>query len=257
MGHVQIVRDFSSPGEHATRTVRVYTPDAYDARPHARFPVLYMHDGQNVLEHAESARWDTWCANTTLEALVREGAVEPWVIVAIDHGPNRFEQYSPWDEPRLGVTGRGPAYASFLVESLKPWVDATYRTRPGPEWTATMGSSLGGLISLYLGWRHPDVFGRIGGVSPTVMWSLGRLFEAWTAHTGRWSRIYLDTGAHETVQWDQVHLDYGSGVRAFHEQLRRAGYADWELRLVVDETGGHHESDWQRRLPGVFRWLLS
>jgi predicted alpha/beta superfamily hydrolase len=257
MGHLHIVRDFRSPQEEAVRTLRIYTPDAYDARPEARFPVLYMHDGQNVFDHPESARWDTWGANSTLERLARAGELEPWIIVAVDHGPNRFEQYSPWDEPRLGVSGRGRAYGAFLVETLKPWVDAHYRTRPDAPSTATMGSSLGGLASLFLGWRYPQVFGRIGGVSATVMWSGGRLFQAWTRHSRRWSRIYLDTGAAESVLWGGVHLDYAAGVPAFHEQLRRAGYAPWELRLVVDAEGGHHESDWRRRLPDIFRWLLA
>src|SRR5215218_8975412 len=182
MGHVHILRDFHSPPEGFARTIRIYTPDAYEAEPGRRFPVLYMQDGQNVFAHPESATYDTWCANHAIERLAGEGRLEPWLIVGIDSGPGRLAEYSPWDEPRADVKARGPAYARFLAEHLKPWVDRTYRTRPEPQSTAVMGSSLGGLISLYLGLAHPQVFGRVGGMSPTVMWSEGRLFHEWRQH---------------------------------------------------------------------------
>ena len=179
MGHVHIIRDFASPQEGFTRTVRIYTPDGYDQASHHRFPVLYMHDGQNVFAHPESALFDTWCANLTLEQMVGEGRSEPWLIVAIDSGPGRLEEYSPWNESRANVRARGETYGRFIVETLKPYVDGTYRTRQGSEWTAVMGSSLGGLMSLYLGWKYPEVFGRIGALSPSVMWSEYKLFQHW------------------------------------------------------------------------------
>ena len=105
MGSIQILRDFPSPPEQLQRTIRIFTPDAYDQQPDQRFPVLYLFDGQNVFSHPESAVYDTWCANTTLETLVAEGSIQPWIIVAIDHLPNRLEEYSPW------IGGRGPQCA--------------------------------------------------------------------------------------------------------------------------------------------------
>lgn len=257
MGYVHIQRDFHSPTECFDRTVRIYTPDAYDAEPDRRFGVLYMQDGQNVFAHPESARWETWCANEALERVAADGAIDPWIIVAVDHGDSRFEEYSPWPEPRLGIEGRGAQYVRFLTDHLKPYIDRTYRTQTDAPSTAIMGSSLGGLVSLYAGWSRPDVFGRIGGVSPTVMWSLGKLFEVWQGHTRHWSRIHLDVGGREAIWRDHVPLDYPSGVWAFYEQLRHAGYSDWELRLVYDHDAGHHESDWQRRLPDTLAWLLA
>jgi predicted alpha/beta superfamily hydrolase len=256
MGHVHIVRDFPSPQEGFRRTVRVYTPDAYDAMPHHRFPVLYMHDGQNVFAHSESARFETWCANLALEHGVGEGQLEPWLIVAVDSGEGRLQEYAPWDEPLTQTKARGEAYGRFLVEHLKPLVDRTYRTRPEAEWTGAMGSSLGGLISLYLGHRYPDVFGRIGALSPTVMWGAGRLFKEWSAHSRRWTRIYLDAGEREFIHADGVPLDYGEATRAFYEHLKHVGYQDHELSLVLEPGGEHHERDWQRRLPQAMRWLL-
>jgi predicted alpha/beta superfamily hydrolase len=257
MGHVHIIRDFYSPQEGFNRTVRIYTPDGYEHASSHRFPVLYMHDGQNVFAHHESALMDTWCANHALEHMVGEGRTEPWLIVGIDSGPGRVEEYSPWDEPRGKVRARGEAYGRFLVETLKPYVDRVYRTRQGSEWTGIMGSSLGGLMSLYLGWRHPDIFGRIGALSPSVMWSQYGLFQNWKDHTRRWSRIYLDAGEHEWIDPGGVPLPYGEATRDFYFHLKGLGYADHELALVLEPGGLHHEKDWQRRLPTAMRWLLA
>ena len=256
MGHVHIIRDFASPQEGHPRTVRIYTPDAYDASPKQRFPVLYMHDGQNVFAHPESSVYETWCANATLEQLVSEGRVEPWIIVAVDSTSDRLAEYSPWDEPRSHVRARGEPYVRFVVDTLKPYVDSVYRTRQGPQWTGVMGSSLGGLISLYLGWKHPELLARIGGLSPSVMWGWNRFFAEWSTHTRRWSRIYLDAGVHEIIDPVGYTMYYGDTTRDFYHHLKRLGYADHELALVLDPQGLHHERDWQRRLPDAMQWLL-
>lgn len=256
MGHVHILRDFASPLEGLHRTVRIYTPDAYESEPEARFPVLYMQDGQNVFAHPESSVYDTWCANRVIERLSAEGGVEPWLIVGVDSGPGRFADYSPWDEPRADVKARGATYARFLVETLKPFVDRTYRTRTAPEWTGIAGSSLGGLISLYASWKHPETFGRVGAFSPSVMWSEGKLLENWTEHSRRWTRIYLDAGATEFIHSGDLPLNYGEATRAFYFHLKRLGYSGHELFLVLEPGGQHHEKDWQRRLPLAMRWLL-
>jgi predicted alpha/beta superfamily hydrolase len=257
MGDIQIFRDVHSRAEGFNRTIRVFTPERYRHEPRERFGVLYMQDGQNVFEHPESARHPTWAANHTLEWLVGSGAVGPWMIVAVDHGQGRFEDYSPWDEPRAGVKARGDTYARFLIDELKPWVDRTWRTRPEPAWTAVSGSSLGGLISLYLHWRYGEVFPRVGALSPSVMWSGEELFRRWTAHPRRPSRIYVDAGATEGFEGGLFPMPYGEKVGAFCRHLQQLGYADWELKVVLDPCGQHSEADWQRRLPDALRWLLA
>lgn len=256
MGHVHIVRSFASPSEGLTRTIRIHTPDAYDRDPLRRFPVLYMQDGQNVFAHPASARFETWCANRVHDELVAQGRIEPWIIVAVDHGATRFEEYTPWPEPRLGVAGRGDAYVRFVADHLRPEIDRHYRTRTGPEWTGIMGSSLGGLVSLHAGLTRPEVFGRIGALSPTVMWGLGRLFEAWREHTRHWSRIWLDVGTNERIHQQQLLLDYPREVPQFHRHLQALGYDPHELRLLVERGAVHDEAAWQRRLPEAFSWLL-
>lgn len=257
MGHIEILCNVPSRAEGFDRTLRIFTPDRYDHDPHTPFGVLYMQDGQNVFAHPMSARYPTWCANHALEGLINEGRIGPWIIVAVDHALGRFEDYSPWDEPRANVKARGETYARFLVEELKPWVDRTYRTVPGPEGTAVMGSSLGGLISLYLHLRHPDIFGRVGALSPSVMWSEEGLFRHWTQHTGRPSRIYIDAGSEEGFEGGHFPMHYGERVRAFIEHLRRLGYREDQLLGVLEPGGRHSEADWQRRLPLALRWLLS
>lgn len=256
MGHLHILRDFYSWGEHTTRTLRIYTPTAYDLEPDRTFGVLYMHDGQNVFAHPDSARYDTWCANEAMESLAGAGEIEPWLVVGIDHGPDRMHDYSPWDEPRANVQGRGERYSAFLVDHVKPYIDRTYRTRPEAMWTATLGASLGGVISLYLGLAYPHVFGRLGGVSPTLMWSDGALFRHWQAHTRHWSRIYLDAGDREFVHVGGMDLNYGEVTQAFYRHLKSLGYADHEVWLNLEPGGAHYEADWRRRLPDAFRWLL-
>jgi predicted alpha/beta superfamily hydrolase len=257
MGSIHILRDFFSPAEGFARTLRIYLPDGYDASSDRRYPVLYMHDGQNVFAHPESAIYDTWCANVALDRLVGEGRLEPWIIVAVDSTLHRLAEYSPWDEPRSQVVARGGEYVRFAVETLKPFIESRYKVRQGPEWTAVMGSSLGGLMALHLGWTYPELYGRIGGLSPSVMWGYGRMFEQWKHHTRTWSRIYLDAGVHENIDPVGYQMRYGDATRDFYFHLKRLGYADHELFLVLEPEGLHHELDWQRRLPLAMRWLLS
>jgi predicted alpha/beta superfamily hydrolase len=241
------------------RVVRVFTPEAYHRDWSSRCGVLYMlymHDGQNVFAHPESAREHTWCANVAMNQLWREEELEPWIIVGIDHPADRFGEYSPWDYPAVKARAKAHQYARFLVEHVKPWVDERYRTRPEPQWTASMGSSLGGLVSLYLGLQHGQTFGRIGAMSPTVMWSDAEIYRRWTSRGRHRTRIYLDAGAQEAFEMDGIRLDYGTHARRFFTHLKRLGYEDHELCLVLDPGGQHSEIDWARRLPYALKWLL-
>jgi predicted alpha/beta superfamily hydrolase len=256
MGHVQILREFAVAPGGVARTLRIYTPDAYDAEPGRRFPVLYMQDGQNVFAHPESAREQTWAANHAIETVAYEGRSEPWIIVGVDHGPERLSDYSPWDEPALGVRGRGPETLRYLTDELKPWIDRTYRTKPEGQQTAIMGSSLGGLFAIYAGLARGDVFGRVGAVSPTMLWSVGELEKRWSKHAGRWSRLYLDAGTSEGIFAPGLPMDYAGAVHRFAKHLEGVGYQPWELKLVIEQNGTHDEGSWARRLPEIMRWLL-
>ncbi len=253
---MEILRNFPSVAEGFPRVLRVFTPRQYDERPDERFGLLVMHDGQNVFEHPESARWPTWSANHALQRLMDEGRVGPWLIVAVDHGLGRFEDYSPWDEPRAEVKARADQYVRFLVEELLPWARRCYRLREGPQWTATAGSSLGGLISLYLGLRRPEVFGRILALSPSVMWGEDGIFKRWTAHSKQWTKLYLDAGDMEALNRPGFEMQYGQRVKDFADQLAGLGYAAHELKCWLEPGGIHSEADWARRLPVALEWGL-
>jgi predicted alpha/beta superfamily hydrolase len=256
MSDIRILHDFYSIPETTNRTLRLYTPDAYHCEPDRRFPVLYMLDGQNIFSHPESALFHTWCANSTMDRLIGEGRTCPWIIVAIDHLEDRFTEYVPWYEPSVGKGGRGWQFADFLVNHLKPFIDQTYRTLPEPHWTSVLGASLGGLMSLVLGKTHPRVFGRIGAVSPTVMWAGGEIFRLWDSPTGQWCKIYMDTGSLERYWYYDLYLDFVEATERFYRHLKGLGLGDHELRYVVAPDHFHDEQAWQARLPEILPWLL-
>jgi enterochelin esterase-like enzyme len=249
MGYLRFLEQLDSPHEGGRkRTVRILAPATEDGTLLETPPVLYLQDGQNVFSGWERASSDSWCADVVMESLVAQGVVEPWLLVAVDSDASRDSDYSPWEA--------GGQYARFLVETLRPYLEARFATRGGPEWTAVAGSSLGGLISLHLSRSFPATFGRVAALSPTVMWADGLLFHEWRAHSRQWSRIYLDSGANEVLYEDGRAFDYASSVRAFWAHLKEMGYAEHEVRLVLEPGGNHHERDWRRRLPDALRWLL-
>jgi predicted alpha/beta superfamily hydrolase len=256
MEGIELIPEFPSKAEGFSRSLRVFTPHQYAGAAPGSFGVLVMHDGQNVLEHPASARWPTWSANHALQRLMDEGRIGNWLIVAVDHGLGRFEDFSPWPEPRAGVHGQADTYLRFVTEELLPWARSRYRLRAGPQYTATSGSSLGGLVSLYFGLKRPDVFGRVAALSPSVMWSEDGLFRHWTEHTRRWTKLYLDAGDPELYERPEMTMKYGQSVAAFHQHLLSLGYAHHEVRCVLEPGAPHDEAAWARRLPGALAFAL-
>lgn len=245
--------------------LRVYTPPGYDdpAQRDARYPVLYLHDGQNVFDRGGSRARSTWGADATLDSLVAQGLIEPHIAVAIDHREeHRIADYSPWPDARLRFEPRGATSAAYLCDQVVPFVDGRYRTRASAEHRALAGSSLGGLMALYAGFARRDLFSRIGALSPSVMWCERQLFTLWsrrpteTAAEGP-ARIYLDVGSREFFVAGHVELEYGTDVRDFHSHLESLGYGPDEVRFVLDPRGVHDERSWRRRLPAALRWLLA
>lgn len=256
-GQIEILRDLRfSPGD-GPRTVRVYLPAAYQAEPTRRFPVLYLHDGQNVLDHPQSEVSPTWGVDSCLDRLVERQDLAPWITVALDHrGFGRIRDYSPWPDPRAPIEPGGAEHAAFVAGALVPFIDRNLRTLPGAEHRAIGGSSLGGLMALYLGWSRPDLFGRVLALSPSVMWGESQLARFWSLR-GPATRLYLDVGSRELFDAGSFQLHYGVEVREFAAHLRMLGYREDELRFVLDPRGQHSEADWRRRLPAALRWLLA
>jgi predicted alpha/beta superfamily hydrolase len=224
-----------SPQLRNRRDVDVYLPGTYvDGR---RYPVMYVHDGQNLTDPA-TAFAGTWDLEKVLARLA-ERRVEP-IVVGIHNTSARLAEYSPFPDPKLGG-GEGDKYVAFITDTLKPRIDRLYRTRRGPAHTAILGSSMGGLISLYAWLRRPEIFGLAGVLSPSLWFGRTQLIAfIESAHIPPAGRLYLDVGTAE-----------GAGtlrdVRALRSILRAAGMDRRTLIYLEDRGGRHHEAAWGRR----------
>ncbi|MFD1337018.1 alpha/beta hydrolase [Oceanobacillus iheyensis] len=167
-GDVRIIDAFPIPQLETERRVWIYLPRSYHESDR-KYPVLYMHDGQNVFNQATS--WGTeWGVDETLEQMTLDEPALETIVVAIDHGGDqRNNEYNFTINPEYGFGGKGEAYAAFLSETLKPYIDQHYRTHSAPEHTMIGGSSFGAYISLYTALRYPGQFNRVSGFS-FVMW---------------------------------------------------------------------------------------
>ncbi len=244
---------FAIPELGRTRRVWVYLPPDYASSGKA-YPVLYMHDGQNVFDAATSYAGE-WGVDEALDSLHAAG--DPGVIVvAVDNGQQqRMNEYSPWIHPQHGG-GEGDEYADFLANTLKPHVDARYRTRPGPESTGIMGSSMGGLISLYAALRHPEVFGRVGVFSPSL-WFSDSVFVAARAGvaSGARPRMYFVSGGSEGPG-TAPRIVVVSQQRMI-DTLAAAGWTvGTDVLAAAPDDGEHREWFWRREFPAAYRWLF-
>ncbi|HET6765590.1 MAG TPA: alpha/beta hydrolase-fold protein, partial [Longimicrobiaceae bacterium] len=250
---VSVVReDFAIPQLGRMRRVWVYLPPGY-AASRERYPVLYMHDGQNLFDafYGFSGEWGVDESLDSLHARGDRGVI----VVAVDNGEShRLDEYSPWKNARYGG-GEGDAYLDFLVHTLKPYVDNQYRTRPGRLDTGIAGSSMGGLISLYAILKYPDVFGRAGVFSP-ALWFAPEVY-AYARHAAPplpGTRIYFVTGGREG---DTPEV-YSGDQRRMIDTLALAGFrVGVQVDSAIRADGMHAEWFWRREFPAVYRWLFA
>jgi predicted alpha/beta superfamily hydrolase len=232
--------------------VLVYVPPHYKASDARRFPVLYMHDGQNLFDPETSyIHGNYWRMGETADALVEAGAIEPLIIVGIyNAGLKRIDEYTPAVDRRLGG-GQADAYGRMIVEELKPFIDAQYRTLPGAEHCGMGGSSLGGLVTLYLGLRYPEFFGRLAVVSPSVWWRSRIILKMVAGLKKKPStRIWLDIGTKETSK-------AVPDVRALRDKLLKKGWRPGQdLGYLEAEGAEHTESAWAERVAPMLRFLF-
>lgn len=223
------------------RTVDVYLPPGYDYDSQRRYPVLYMHDGNNLFYPQLAFGRHPWHADIMLDRLINHGLMQPVILVGVFNSPGRDYEYT-WTPMRFrghSSGGGGHYYAHFLVDELKPLIDQSFRTLTGPEFTGTMGSSLGGLISWYLGLYFPFVFSRIGLISPSLWWGRGHAFSELHKLSPQ-LQIWLDMGTREGSRRAVEHL---------RGQLVQRGYREGDnLGYLLDRGGRHHEHAWGQRL---------
>lgn len=228
------------------RQVDLYLPDSYDTG-RRRYPTVYLQDGQNLSDPAVAFCGNTWHLEEWLPRLAARG-IDPIIVGIHNTGAERLAEYSPFEDSRHGG-GDGDRYARFLIDTVKPRVDATYRTRKDRASTVIAGSSMGGLISLYAFFRRPSPFGGAAVISPSL-WFGGRAILPFVqrARLTR-GRIYLDVGTNEGAATLR-------DARTLHRVLRRKGYTGESLWYVEAHNHQHREADWARRLPDALEFLL-
>jgi predicted alpha/beta superfamily hydrolase len=215
-----LITNFNIPQLSTTRRLWVYLPSDYYTSG-INYPVLYMQDGQNVFDALYSFAGE-WKVD---ESLVIAGPVRDCIVIAIDNGPNRIGEYSPFVDPTDGG-GLGDQYMAFMVNTLKPFIDSVFRTLPQQEHTGILGSSLGGLISLYGGLKYPEVYGRIGSFSPSI-WFDNYAVDGYAAGItpSAFQKIYFTAGTNESTS-DNVVNDVSGMTTA----LTKVGYTSDEHR---------------------------
>jgi predicted alpha/beta superfamily hydrolase len=246
VGHVRVLPGVESPQLGNRRDVQVYLPPSYAASGR-HYSVIYMHDGQNLFDAATSFAGE-WHVDETMERLAAEG-VEAIVVAVPNMGRARTDEYSPFVDLHRGG-GRGDAYLSFLVDTLKPGIDRQFRTRREPDYTGLIGSSMGGLISLYGFLHRKDVFGFCGAMSPSLWFAGGALYR-YVETVPRWAgRLYLDTGTAEG------RLQVRNGRMMARLLRRRARHPRRDFKYIEERGAGHNEAAWSARFERAVRFLL-
>jgi len=246
VGNIRVLPAVASPELGNTRDVQVYLPPSYQSSGR-HYPVIYMHDGQNLFDPTASFAGE-WRVDDTLEGLGPEG-VEAIVVAVPNMGEQRIDEYSPFRDPVKGG-GRGDAYVDFLVRTLKPEIDRLFRTRHERTHTGIMGSSMGGLISLYAFFREPRVFGAAGVMSPALWFAGGAIFDYVASHRDWTGRIYVDVGTEEG-------RPNVRNARLMARLLRRTASRPRLGVMYVEGRGAaHNESAWADRFERAVRFLL-
>jgi alpha-amylase len=255
------------PSRHvAARQVDVWLPPGYDPAAAARYPVVYMHDGQNLFDPATSYGGVPWSVDRAMLKLLERREARPAIIVGVWNTGARFAEYMPqkatspealakllaqFNQPEMRL--QSDAYLKFLVEELKPFIDRTYRTRPEREHTFIMGSSMGGLISGYAVAEYPQVFGGAGCVSTHWPAADGAVIDYFAQHLPAPGahKLYFDFGT-ETLD-----ASYEPYQRRMDEALRTRGYQPGPLWMTQKFAGAEHsEKSWRERVDIPLRFLL-
>ena len=245
---LEVLEGVHSPELSNRRDVVVYLPPSYSAGG-GRYPVVYMHDGQNLFDPAASFAGD-WGVGRAMAGAARRG-LEAIVVGVPNMGVERLDEYSPYPDPGARGGGKGAAYAAFLATTLRAIVDRRFRTARDRDRTAIAGSSMGGLISLYTLFRHPDVFGAAGVLSPSLWFAGGAIFSEIERSRFVPARIYLDIGTTEGPE-------HVANARRMRDLLLAKGYrAGVDLRWLESRSGRHDERSWGRRFARALPFLLA
>jgi predicted alpha/beta superfamily hydrolase len=249
VGDLRSHEHFRSEILNNDRTLYVWLPPGYD-KDTVRYPVLYMHDGQNLFDAFTAGAGGEWGMDEIATRLIATGKMRPIIIVGIANRDTRVAEYTMTPDPHFpNSVPAGDKYIRFVIEEVKPFIDKTYRTMPEKENSAIAGSSLGALISLFIVREHPDVFGMIGSMSTSLWWDNARIVRE-TMVNAKWAkgdRIWLDVGTKEgDPQSSAVFLTLNRKMR---DALLATGMTSGkELQYYEVPGADHSERAWMRRV---------
>jgi predicted alpha/beta superfamily hydrolase len=232
------------------RNIRIYLPRGYDQNMWKRYPVLYFHDGQNVFD--PGGPFGSWSADASATREISQGRMRESILVGVDNSANRIQEYLPPGDSYSGSAGWGDRYAAFLKTNVQPFVNANFRTLTNRNDTLAVGSSMGGLISAWLGWdtQYNTLFGRIGVMS-SAFWVAPNFLAQISSGTNRELTIYHDWGTEEGSS------TWGLNWNAYNYWLADNYALNRELSCVIGCGHAHNEAAWAARLPGAYHFLLN
>lgn len=258
-GDIRVHKDFHSQFLTSDRDVLVYLPPGYESAKRSRYPVIYFHDGQNLFDGTTAfIAGKEWRVDETAQALIGSGKIEPLIIVGVyNAGNERINEYTPAEDPKFKRGGKADLYGRMLVEELKPFIDRTYRTRRSAKDTGLAGSSLGGLVSLYLSLKYPHVFGRVAVVSPSV-WFANQHIVGFVAALPKKPnvRIWMDIGTREGKNPEEAQQTV-AGARLLYKTLVKKGWKPGQdLAYLEAQNAEHNEPAWAARVGSILTFLF-
>ena len=235
---------FAMPQLASKRRIWIYLPPDYKAS-HKKYPVLYMHDGQNIFDEY-SAAFGEWGVDECMDSLIKKGT-RACIVVGVDNGSERMQEYNPYEFKEFGK-GKGDQYIDFLVKTLKPFIDKHYRTLPSAENTLIAGSSMGGLISYYAMLKYPSVFGKAGIFSPAF----------WTAEKIKALTDSSGNQLHGKLFFYMGELEGAAYLNDLNEVVETIGRkSDAMIYTVVDPEGRHNERAWRKWFAAFYKWIMA
>lgn len=243
---VILKNDFEIPQLNRKRSIRLYLPPNYEESKES-YPVLYMHDGQNLFDES-TAYAGEWGIDETLTELYERQQFK-LIVVGLDNGQEkRMNEYSPWDNSEFGI-GEGDVYLQFIVNSLKPYIDSNFRTFPEKENTGIMGSSMGGLISHYAGLAYPNVFSKIGVFSPSFWYSKSSFDLAKRNTSDNNSKMYFLVGKKEGRKMV-------SNMNKMIKTMKKSGFDKEKINSNIVAGKEHNEAFWKEEFEEAILWLF-
>ena len=256
-GTLILHKAFGSTNLKKPRTIAIWLPPNYTDSTE-RYPVFYLHDGQNLFDASTAAFGTEWNADETATERISQNRIKPLILVGIWNTPDRIMEYTPTFDKSIGAGGSGKDYVLFLVEELKPFIDKNYRTKPDRESTVIGGSSLGGLISLYACEKSSSTFSGCAAISPTLGWDDEAFLKGLEKSAG-WvhsTRIWLDMGSKEGKS-PETQTNSLERASRFADILKGSGKIHGkDLQFLTVRDGQHNEAAWSKRFGDVLEFFF-